>query len=154
MEYLRQILHRKPRLLLVISVVYLCIIMILKWWVAPTWARVWFLGGGLLGVYLLDIVESFVALSPSPFRSVIFLALYLVVSFFVVSSGGSEFGSGMVLAVYIQLLLWQIGQWRLQGNLSSWYHMVAGPVAVSVQRSMLILFGVLLLLESYIFIRA
>lgn len=150
MEILRQIVRRKPIIFVIYSLVYLVFVGLGIWLVSPSWDSVWFVGGGLVGIYLLDIAEIFFALSPSPFRSIVFLALFVVVGFFVVSSGGSAFASGLVLSLYLQLLFWQIGQWRLQGSLDSWYRLVAGTVSASTQRVILIGFGLLFCMLTYI----
>lgn len=154
MEILRQIIRRKSAIFLAYSIAYLVVVALARWIFAPSWDIAWFMGGGLLGVYFLDAAELFFALSPSPFRSIVFLTLFVIVGFFVVSSGGSVFASALVLSLYAQLLFWQAGQWRLTGTLSSWYSMVAGPVPLLVQRNILIGLVVLFMFLTYIFIRA
>lgn len=154
MELLRQIIRRKSAIFLAYSLAYLAVVALGKWALSPSWDIVWFMSGGLLGVYFLDAAELFFALSPSPFRSIVFLTLFVIVGFFVVSSGGSVFASALVLSLYAQLLFWQVGQWRLTGTVSSWYSMVAGPVSLLVQRNILIGLVALFMFLTYIFIRA
>ncbi len=153
MERIYALIRAKPRLYLYVSLAYVLFIIILKWALHPSFDALWFIIGGVLGVYFLDAAEMFFALEPSPFRSVVFGALFAVVSFFVVSSSTSAIGGGLVLSLYLQMLLRQYGEWRLTGNLNSWFSMVAGPVPVRTQRTILIVSVVIFLLETYIFIR-
>lgn len=154
MDSLRQLIRRKPQIFLIISLVYIFITGILKWHTSFVWDMVWFPLGGLLGVYFLDAAELFFAVSPSPFRSIFFMALYSIVGFFVVSSSANGFGSGVVLIVYLQLLLWQYGQWKVQGNLDSWFRVPTGSVPIMTQRAALLAFVGVLLLQTYFFIRS
>ncbi len=154
METLRKLIRRKPRIFLIISLVYIFIIEILKWHTSFVWAMVWFPLGGLAGVYFLDAAELFFAVSPSPFRSIFFMILYSIVGFFVVSSSANGFGSGVVLVVYLQLLLWQYGEWKIQGNLDSWFRAPTGSVAIATQRIVLTIFMGVFLLQTYTFIRS
>jgi hypothetical protein len=84
---------------------------------------------------------------------VVFGALFAAVAFFVVTSSTGTIGSGLVLSLYLQMLLWQIGEWRVNGNVNSWYRMVAGPVLPSTQRLILIVSAVVFFTETFIFIR-
>ena len=153
MEKVKEIIRKKPLLFLVVSVVYALGVGVLKWGVVwPPQAALYFVGA-LLGVYFLDGAEVFFALTPSPFRSVVFMAGFAVVSFFIVTSSGSFVGSGLVLSLFLSLILWQVGELQIAGNLNSWYRMVAGPVSVNVQRWVLFVFVAFFVLETFLFIR-
>lgn len=146
------VVARKPPLFLIISLLFLALTAFLRWGIALSTDAVYFAVGGALGIFFLDIAEVFFSLSPSPFRSVVFAAGFAIVSFFVVSSSDSLLGKGLVLSLYLTLLLWQLGEWQLRGNLESWYRMVAGSVSVQVQQWLLIGFVVLFLVETYLFV--
>ncbi len=108
----QEIIKRKPLIFLVISLAYLIGAGLLKWQIRPpVWAAA-YLGGGLLGVYFLDIAEVFFNLAPSPFRTVTFQALFVVVSLFVVTSSGSLLATGLVLSIYLTMILRQIFEWK------------------------------------------
>ncbi len=154
MELLRQLIRQKPQIFLIISLIFLLISGILKWHTSFVWAMAWYLLGGVAGVYFLDAAELFFAVSPSPFRSIFFMSLYSIVGFFVVSSSANAFGSGVVLVVYLQLLLWLYGQWRIQGNLDSWFRVSTGSVPLASQRIALSIFVALFLMQTYFFIRS
>lgn len=153
MEKVKEIIRKKPLLFLILSLAYLFSVGFLKWAFTPPLAGLWFVVGGVVGIYFLDIADVFFHLSPSPFRSIVFAAAFVVVSLFVVTSSGSMLASGLVLSLYVTLLLWQLGEWHVRGNLNEWYRMIAGPVPVGVQRWGVVLFVVILLMETYLFIR-
>lgn len=153
MNNIVEIIRKKPFLFLLISLAYVIIVGLLKWRLRPPVDSLWFLGGGFLGVYFLDIAELFFNLTPSPFRSVIFLGLFSVVSFFVVTSAGSLIASGLVLSLYLCLILWQAGELKVAGNLNSWYQMVAVPVTAQIQRSIFWGFVALFFIETFFFVR-
>ncbi len=160
-----EIIKKKPVLFLAVSVGYAIGVGILKWkivWPPQSNAAGTFdvlpqaflyLSGAILGVYFLDGAEVFFALTPSPFRSIVFMAAYAVVSFFVVTSSGSFLGAGLVLSLYLSLLLWQIGELGLTGNLNSWYRMVAGVPTVIQQKWILAAMAAVFFIETYLFIR-
>lgn len=150
---IRDIIRRKPFVLLALSVCYLIVVVVLKWKISPTFGTVFFMIGGLIGVYFLDIAETFFRLSPSPFRSILFVGLFELVSLFVITSSGSMVAIGLVFSLYLQLILWQIGEMKFKGNIDSWYTMIATPVSRSVQKLFLIVFCGFFLFLTYTFIR-
>lgn len=147
------IIQNKPPAFVLGGLVYILIVGFLKWKVTPPAGALWFVGGGILGVYFLDIAEAYIRLTPSPFRSIVFAAMFSAVSLFVVTSSSSLLAQGLVLTLYLMLLMMQIVAWRKDGNLESWYRMIAGSVSLPTQRMILWVFGVLFLIESYLFLR-
>ncbi len=153
MDSVKALIAQKPRIFVYISLVYLLVVILAKWVIHPSLDALWFFVGGVIGVYFLDAAEIFFALNPSPFRSVVFGGLFSGVAFFVVTSSTGTIGSGLVLSLYLQMLLWQIGEWRINHNLNSWYRMVAGPVSQSTQQIILIVSVAVFVMESAIFVR-
>jgi hypothetical protein len=153
MDNVKELIRNKPRIFILISVIYLVALALGKWRIHPSGDTAWFLAGGVIGIYFLDGAELFFHLTPSPFRSVVFMALFTIVGLFVVTSSGSTLASGLVLSLYLQMILWQVGELRVTGNLTSWYRMMAVPVALKTQQIILFLFSVLFLLETYFFIQ-
>ena len=121
MDNIFAIIKRKPTLFLFMSLGYLLLVGFLKWQIHPPISAIWFFVGGAVGVYFLDAAEVFFALSPSPFRSFVFLIGFVVVSLFIATSSGARIAQGLVLSLYLTLILWQIGERQLRGNLDSWY---------------------------------
>lgn len=153
MDKIITIFQKKPLVFLLASLIYLFAVGLLKWKLTPPPAAVLYLVGGAIGVYFLDIAEVFFNLNPSPFRSIVFVGAFAIVSFFVVTSSGSFVGSGLVLSLYLSLILWQGGEWQLTGNLNSWYRMVASIPTIKQQQWMLLAFIVIFLVETYLFVR-
>ena len=104
MDKIKEIILKKPPLFLVVSLVYLALIGFLKWGIQPPVDAIYYAGGALLGIFFLDIAEVFFNLAPSPFRSIVFVAGFAVVSFFVISSSDSLLGKGLVLSFYLIIL--------------------------------------------------
>jgi hypothetical protein len=152
-EVLKQIFRKKSSLFVLACIGYLIFIGFLKWGFKPPVQALWYIAGGILGIFFLDLAEAFFRLTPSPFRSIIFSGAFAGVSFFVVTSSGSMVAIGLVLSLYLTLVLWQIGEWRLNGNIASWYQMVAGSVPIATQRLILIVFIVLFFIETFLFVR-
>lgn len=153
MHKIRELISQKPRVFVYASALYLVLIGLLKWVIHPSLDAVWFFVGGAIGIYFLDAAETFFVLHPSPFRSIVFGALFAAVSFFVVTSSTSTIGAGLVLSLYLQMLLWQVGEWRIAGNLNSWYHMISDPVPVPTQKTIFVVSIIIFLMETYVFIR-
>lgn len=152
MEKILEIVRRKPLIFLFVSLGYLIIVGLLKWHIRPPIGALWFLIGGAVGVYILDAAEVFFALNPSPFRSIIFLAAFVIVSLFIATSSGSLLAQGLVFSLYLTLILWQVGQWQYSGNLNDWYRMMSVPVTQKVQQYVLIAFTLIFFVETYLFL--
>lgn len=150
---LKQIISRKPLLFLFLSLGYLILVGFFKWFIHPPLDALWFILGGLIGVYLLDAAEVFVAINPSPFRTIVFAGAFVILSLFVVTSANSMLANGLVLSLYLSMLLWQLGEWQIAGNLNTWYCMVEGPVSLSFEKLGMIIFGTLFVVETFLFLR-
>ncbi|OGG04184.1 hypothetical protein A2Z33_03445 [Candidatus Gottesmanbacteria bacterium RBG_16_52_11] len=149
---LKTILTRKPPIFVLVPFVFAAIIVLLKWGITPVAPAVFFLAGTGLGIYFMDIAEVFFRLQPSPFRTAVFCAGFAVVAAFVVSSTGSAFASGLVFAVYITLLLWQLGEFSVAGHLGSWYEMFVGRVSRDTQLAGLGIFILFFAVITWIFL--
>ena len=130
---IKEAILRKPALFILISLVYVLLVAFAKWGIHPTIGTALFAIGGIVGVYFLDIAEGVVQLTPSPFRSIVFAVLFVIVAMFIVTSSGSMFASGLVLSLYLTMILWQLGEWQIQKHLNDWYRMIAGPVSTRIQ---------------------
>jgi hypothetical protein len=149
----KQIIARKPAFFLFVTLGYLVLVGLCKWFIHPSLETVWFILGGAVGVYLLDAAEVFVAITPSPFRSMVFAGGFVVVSLFIVTSANAMLADGLVLTLYLTMLLWQIGEWQITGNLNSWYRMIEGTVSPNFQKWGMVVFAVLFVVETLLFLR-
>lgn len=154
MEKIKQILKKKPFLFVFISLLYALGVAFLRWGIHPVWNVFWFLTGSLLGIYFLDISEDLFAISPSPFRTIVFLGAFILVSFFIVTSSGNAFAVGLVLLMFLDLILWQIGELGATGNLNQWYAMMKTSVSGKLQKWGLAIGIVMFLFETAIFLRS
>lgn len=153
MKEILEIIQKKPAVFAWSGVAYIILLGLLKWRITPPPGAVLFLAGGALGIYFMDAAEVFFHLVPSPFRTIVFNALFVAVSFFIVTSSGSLLAMGLVLSLYLSFVLSQIGEWKLLGNLNSWYRMGVMPPAVAVQKWLLVLFVMLFVVETVLFLR-
>jgi hypothetical protein len=153
MDKITAIISRKPPLFLFLSLGYLLLVGCIKWFIHPPLEAVWFILGGVIGVYILDAAEVFVAINPSPFRNIVFVGAFIILSLFIVTSTNSMLADGLVLSLYLSMLLWQFGQWQITGNLDSWYRMVEGPVSVPRQKWGIVAFAAMFIVETGIFLR-
>ena len=144
MDNILAIIKRKPAVFLIVSLGYLVLVGLLKWRLEPPIGALLFLAGAI-GVYLLDAAEVFFALNPSPFRSIIFLAGFVVVSLFIATSSGARIAQGLVLSLYLTLILWQIGERQVTGTLAQWYPPMLAEWGLP-------LFTFIFFIETYLFI--
>lgn len=135
------------------SLGYLLLVGFLKWYIRPPMGAVWFVLGGAIGVYILDAAEVFFAINPSPFRTIVFAGAFVILSLFVVTSANSMLADGLVLSLYLTMLFWQVGEWQISGNLNTWYRMVEGSVSIPLQRWGMVIFAVLFVVETLLFLR-
>jgi hypothetical protein len=147
------IITRKHPLFIGISFVYLTLLVLVKWFVTPTIGTAMFVLGGITGIFFLDVAEYFFKLSPSPFRSIVFMGGFVAVSVFIITSSGSMLASGLVLTTFITMILWQVGEWQMRGSLSSWYAMMAHEVSIRNQLVVLMLFVCAFILLTAMFLR-
>ncbi len=146
------IIKRRPPVLLVLPFVYLLMVALVKWQLSPQLGTVYFLIGGVIGLFFMDAAEVFFKLDPSPFRSILFAAGLGVVSTFLVTSSDSLIAVGLVLSLSLNIILWQLGEWQLRKNMDSWYRLIAIQVKPEVQRIISGGFVLLFLIQSLLFV--
>lgn len=153
MDKAKQLLKAKPFSVLLYTGVYIVILGFLHWKLTPDITILYYLFGGLLGIYFMDIADLLFDIKPSPFHSVVFVALFAAVSFFVVTSSGNVFAIGVVLSLFFNLIYAQAREWMTRHDLSSWFTMVATPVSPQGQLWIMIATATILVFESIIFVR-
>jgi len=153
MDKIKAIITSKPTWVVLVIFSYILILGVLKWRLSPDLTTVFYLFGGLFGVYFMDLADLVFNIQPSPFRSVLFIILFGVVSFFVVTSSGSMFASGLVLSLYFTLLLLQAEEWQENRNLNAWFTLGTTPPSEKIQMWIVLGTAVLLVTETLLFIR-
>jgi hypothetical protein len=154
MHALQEILKKKPLLFLVSTFLYLALVALLKWNIHPGINTALFVVGGIIGIYFLDAAEVFFHLTPSPFRTIVFFVLFVIVSLFVVTSSASFLAGGLVLSIFLSILFWQLGEWSILKNLNQWYRMWADPIAPKVQWWIMVVSWGVFILETIIFLNS
>lgn len=109
---------------LIISLIYLIFLSLFHWNFRPSLEILFFLAGGLLGVYFLDLADVLFKISPSPFKNILFQAIFVPFSLFVLTSSGSLFGIGLVLSIFGNMLFGQWQEFGRSGNIGSWFWIV------------------------------
>ncbi len=153
MQKVIRVLTQKPPIIFLSILIYLLGTGLLKWRFQPPVAALYFLAGGGLGIYFIDFAEAIFNVHPSPFRTILFQAIYVAVCFFVVTSSGSMIASGLVLTIYLSMLLGQVGEFQLQKNLNTWYQVLAVPVTNAQQKYVMFVMFVLFFIITFLFIR-
>ena len=154
MDKIKAILKAKPRWIVLLIFSYILILGVLRWRLSPDLSTVFYLLGGLAGVYFMDFADLVFDIHPSPFRSIVFILFFGVVSFFIVTSSGSMFATGLVLSLYFTLFLLQAEEWQEFKNLNSWYTLVKEAPSVKMQQWIVLGTALLLVVETLIFIRS
>ena len=152
MDKIKAILKAKPRWVVLLIFSYILILGVLRWRLTPDITTVYYLVGGLVGVYFMDFADVVFDIHPSPFRSIIFILLFGVVSFFIVTSSGSMFAIGLVLSLYFTLFLLQAEEWQESKNLNAWYALVKDVPSIKIQQAVVLGTALLLVAETLIFI--
>jgi hypothetical protein len=153
MESIKSIFTRKSPVFLTLTVLYLLIVSFLAWGIHPSVATLLFVIGGIIGMYFLDVAEVVFTVSPSPFRTIVFTALFALVSFFIVTSSGNYLAIGLVLSIFLTIILWQGGEFAIARHVNSWYRMVADAPGVSIQRWVFLGLCAIFLFETLLVIR-
>lgn len=115
---------KKQYLPLLITVFYLIFLIIFHWGFKVKPEILLFLAGGILGVYFLDLADVLFKISPSPFKNVLFQAIFVPFSLFVLTSSGSLFGAGLVLSISLGMLFSQWQEFALSGNINNWFSLI------------------------------
>jgi hypothetical protein len=137
MEQFFRIIRKKPLLYLLVSVSFIVVSAFCKWTIHPTWMTLFFVLGGIMGIYFLDVAEAFIHIDPSPFKSIVFFGALGVVMLFIVTSSGSAFTSGLVLTVYLTLLVRFGHEYMPGGDPNAWFTQLADPISLTAKKIIL-----------------
>lgn len=112
-----------------------------------------FWGGGLFGIYFLEIFEKTLKITPSPFKNVLFEGVFALFSFFVISSTNSFFGAGLVLILFLNLLFEKWQSFRKKGEILSWFWPARVKPKSSGQKVYFWLMVLIFFLETLLFVK-
>ncbi len=118
------------------TVIYALVLSLVKWRLQFNFDILFFLGGSIIGLFLLDTIEAFLGGRQSVFRTVFFEGILSVAGFFVITSSGSLVGSGVVLAFFLRFLIEQTTEYQTIG-IGHW--ITASTIATSKLREEILL---------------
>lgn len=137
--------------LLIITLTYFLFLIFWHWGLQPSLGIIFFLAGGLAGIYFLDLADALFALSPSPFKNVLFQSIFVPFTLFVLTSSGSLFGAGLVLSIFLGMIYSQWLTYRQNGNLNSWFGVIKREILVKNQQIYLWVMSGLFIFLSLLF---
>ena len=137
--------------LLLITLIYLLVLIFWHWGLQPSLGIIFFLAGGLVGIHFLDFADALFALSPSPFKNVLFQSIFVPFTLFVLTSSGSLFGAGLVLSIFLSMIYSQWLTSRQNGNLNSWFGVIKREIIVKNQQIYLWVMSGLFIFLSLLF---
>jgi hypothetical protein len=115
---------KKPPLFVLFPIGILFVLLLFKWQLSFPFESLWFFVGGVMGIYILDIAEELFNVHPSPFRSVFFMLLLSILTFYILSSTKEFLAMGLCLLVLLEVLILYIRQWRSKQPLDQWYSII------------------------------
>jgi len=149
---LAQKIFSKPLTLVLVPIVYCLVVILAKWGLALPFDALWFFIGGLIGTYVITVAEHVVTLTPSPFRTQVFVIGLVILAFYAVTSTQEYIAMGMVILTLLTMFLFQISEWRVRKNLDSWYNFFFDHASISIQKIGLIALGIVFFIISLIFV--
>ena len=117
------------------SVIYALGLSLVKWRLQFAFDTVYFLGGSIIGMLLLDTIEAFLGGKQSVFRTIFFESILAIAGFFVITSSGSLVGSGVMLAFFLRFVIEQVTEFQVAG-IGHW--ITASNIATSKLREELL----------------
>ena len=130
---------------------YFLLTTLCKWRLSPDLTILLYYAGGLIGLHLLEITETMMKLEKSPFRTVFFQVILVILTFFVVSSSASRLGSGVVLFFSLRLLYLQIEAFKNQ-TFGLWFPVAYSQLTKTNHRYYLYFISFIFALETVLFI--
>lgn len=134
------------------SIAYFLLTVLLRWQLHPDLTILLYLLGSLIGLHLLEVLEVIFGETDSPFRTVFTQAVLTFVTFFVITSSGSQLGSGVVLFMNLRFFYLQFEEYSRTKSLTSWFGKMTLPLPEKNTRIYLYLLVGAMVFETLIFI--
>ena len=131
--------------------IYFLITAVIHFRFAFTLNWLFYLGGALIGLHLLEFVEYIVKFSPSPFRTIFAQGVVAVVTFFVLTSSRNNLGAGLVLFLNLYFYTAARSEFLTKRTLESWFLMLQNTNEASY-KNYINLVLVVFCIETLIFI--
>ncbi len=143
---------KKPPIFVIVPIVYFFSMLFLKWQLQLPFEALWFFIGGILGIFLLDIVEEFFKLKPSPFRTVLFGIVLFILTIYIVTSTKEYIAKGISISLLLTLLLLYVDEWRSHHTTKEWFFLLFEATSTMLQRSVMYAFSIGLIIVSFLFV--
>lgn len=131
------------------GVIYTSLTVLLHWRLHFDATIIFYILGVAIGLHLLEIIESFLSLTQSPFRTILAQCIVIVMTFFVLTSSRFPLGKGVVLGLNLHYLFLQMRELKINKTLEKWFTGVNIPVKYSTYLNIVYL---VFLLETLLFI--
>ncbi len=169
-SYLMGLNIKTDKKLFIATLIYLAILILMRWRLSPKLDIFFFLAGGILGVQFLELVETIFkdlsakkSLEPvlveqgnipgrSSVKNVLCQSVFVPLSLFVITSSGSLFGTGLVLSISFSMLYWQWQEYNTTGKIASWLWVIKTEIDQKTQQIYLAIMGVLFIFLSMLFV--
>ncbi|HCM38085.1 MAG: hypothetical protein UV61_C0009G0055 [Candidatus Gottesmanbacteria bacterium GW2011_GWB1_43_11] len=121
------------------------------WRLSPNVNTILYLVGGVIGLYLLQIVEGVLKTSPQLLRFIPTQIIVTVLTLFVLTSSTNRLGQGLLLGLNLRLFHWQFLAFQT-GSLGDWFRGLSSQLTLPQQKNYLLVLLVLMILEGLIFV--
>lgn len=143
---------KKPSLFVILPIVLFFVLLLAKWQLNLPFEALWFFVGGIVGIYLLDIVEEVFQLSPSPFRTIVFCIGLFILTFYLITSTREYLAKGLGLSLLCSLFLLYVNDWRVHHTSKEWFSFLFDSFDHTKERTVVGVFGIAILLLFLLFI--
>lgn len=143
---------KKPPFFVIVPIVYFFVMLFFKWQFQLPFEALWFFIGGILGIFLLDIVEEFFQLKPSPFRTVLFWIVLFILTIYLVSSTNEYIAKGISLSLLLTLSLLYVDHWRRYHETKEWFYLLFETTSTKIEKRVLYGFSIGLAIVSLFFV--
>ncbi len=94
---------------------------VLHWRLHPDLQIILYFLGSVIGLHLLEALDSVFKSETSAFRNILVQAVLWVLAFFTLTSSTSLIGKGVVLFLNLRLFDMQINDWKKTKALTTWF---------------------------------
>ena len=103
---------------------------------------------------LIALVRSHLNHTELPFHNAIFIPIWALFCFFILSSSGSIFASSLVMAMYLHLLkdIWEVARREKNFSLNFLFWQIKSPISLKIKEYYVYIITVVFILESLIFL--
>lgn len=148
---IEKVLKKSP-IFVIVPIVIFFSLLLFKWQLQLPFDALWFFIGGIVGLYVIDVVEELFQLNPSPFRTIVFSIILFVLTFYIITSTLEFFAKGISLSLLLSLCMHYVNDLRRQKSLRQWYMVISETPSPSINMLIGTVFVFAIVLLSFLFI--